>query len=173
MCQYYVHCRIHYPLALPYCGPPDPAVLQETIRQLRLELEKTKKQVQILFCRCSTLLMLIQLMDLLRVMLCLHFLSIRLSRDRIILHLQGYRESKLSIVFLNCCHLLHVSLSLSCIRYDALLQEKEELEEAFESFKQEMLLTQEGAASKEIRILKKVIKNLEVGKNRRKNDRWS
>ena len=50
-------------------------------------------------------------------------------------------------------------------RYDALLQEKEELEEAFESFKQEMMLTQEGAASKEIKILKKVIKNLEVGKN--------
>ena len=39
--------RIHYPLALPYCGPPDPAVLQETIRQLRVELEKTKKQVNI------------------------------------------------------------------------------------------------------------------------------
>ena len=58
-----------------------------------------------------------------------------------------------------------ILLSVSCFRYDALLQEKEELEEAFESFKQEMMLTQEGAASKEIRILKKVIKNLEVSKN--------
>ena len=57
------------------------------------------------------------------------------------------------------------SLSLFLIRYEAVLQEKEELEEAFESFKQEMMLTQEGAASKEIRILKKVIKNLEVGKD--------
>ena len=47
-------------------------------------------------------------------------------------------------------------------RYDALLQEKEELEEVFESFKQDIMLTQEGAACKEIRILKKVIKNLEV-----------
>jgi hypothetical protein len=33
-----------------------------------------------------------------------------------------------------------------------------------------MLLTQEGAASKEIRILKKVIKNLEVGKNQKIDD---
>ena len=49
-------------------------------------------------------------------------------------------------------------------RYDALLQEKEELEEEFESFKQDMMLTQQGAANKEIRILKKVIKNLEVRK---------
>ena len=61
-------------------------------------------------------------------------------------------------------------LSLSFIRYEAVLQEKEELEEAFESFKQEMMLTQEGAASKEIRILKKVIKNLEVGKKKLKHE---
>ena len=46
--------------------------------------------------------------------------------------------------------------------YDALLREKEEMEEAFEAFKQDMMLTQQGAAGKEIRILKKVIKNLEV-----------
>ena len=59
-----------------------------------------------------------------------------------------------------------MSLCISYFRYDALLQEKEELEEAFESFKQEMMLTQEGAASKEIRILKKVIKNLEVDKKK-------
>ena len=62
------------------------------------------------------------------------------------------------------------SLSLSFIRYEAVLQEKEELEEAFESFKQEMMLTQEGVASKEIRILKKVIKNLEVGKKKLKHE---
>jgi len=42
------------------------------------------------------------------------------------------------------------------------LQEKEELEEVFQSFKQEVMLTREGNASKEIRILKKVIRNLEV-----------
>ena len=61
---------------------------------------------------------------------------------------------------------LPIICSSFCCRYDALLQEKEELEEAFESFKQEMMLTQEGAASKEIRILKKVIKNLEVGEKK-------
>ena len=61
---------------------------------------------------------------------------------------------------------ISTQLSVSCFRYDALLQEKEELEETFESFKQGMMLTQEGAASKEIRILKKVIRNLEVVKNR-------
>ena len=42
------------------------------------------------------------------------------------------------------------------------MQEKEELEEAFETFKQEVTHTREGNASKEIRILKKVIKNLEA-----------
>ena len=37
--------RIHYPLALPYCGCPDPVRLQDTIRRLRSELERAKKQV--------------------------------------------------------------------------------------------------------------------------------
>ena len=60
------------------------------------------------------------------------------------------------------CH-AGLTVSLHFPRYDALLQEKEEVEEAFESFKQEVMLTREGNASKEIRVLKKVIKNLEVG----------
>ena len=57
------------------------------------------------------------------------------------------------------------SLPLSLLpssSYDALLQEKEDLEEAFEAFRQEVTLTRQGNASKELRILKKVIKNLEV-----------
>ena len=37
--------RIHYPLALPYNGCPDPLVLQSTIRKLQIELDKVKKQV--------------------------------------------------------------------------------------------------------------------------------
>ncbi|XP_024942145.1 coiled-coil domain-containing protein 61 isoform X2 [Cephus cinctus] len=32
--------RIHYPLPLEYCGPPDPAILQATIRRLEAEVEK-------------------------------------------------------------------------------------------------------------------------------------
>ena len=52
---------------------------------------------------------------------------------------------------------------LFCLfRYDALLHEKEELEEAFESFRQEIMLTRDGTAAKETRLLKKVIRNLEV-----------
>ena len=38
--------RIHYPLALPYAGKPDPVVLQDTVRRLHSELEKCKKQVR-------------------------------------------------------------------------------------------------------------------------------
>jgi len=55
------------------------------------------------------------------------------------------------------------------------LQEKEELEEAFQSFKQEVMLTREGNASKEIRILKKVIRNLEedIMKERTKHQRYA
>ncbi|XP_046750872.1 centrosomal protein CCDC61-like [Diprion similis] len=34
--------RIHYPLPLEYCGPPDTAVLQSTIRKLEAELEKLR-----------------------------------------------------------------------------------------------------------------------------------
>ena len=32
--------RIHYPLALPYAGKLDPAVLLDTIRKLRMELQR-------------------------------------------------------------------------------------------------------------------------------------
>ena len=46
--------------------------------------------------------------------------------------------------------------------YDALLQEKEQLEEAFEDFKCQVVHSQDRKGSKEIRVLKKVIKNLEV-----------
>lgn len=94
--------RIHYPLALPYAGKPDPALLQETIRKLQTELERYKKQGQ------------------------KHTAMTRLQKD-----------------------------------YDALLREKENLEEAFEAFRQEVMITRQGNASKELRILKKVIKNLE------------
>lgn len=37
--------RIHYPLALSYCGCPDPIVLQDIIRKLQAELDMTRKQV--------------------------------------------------------------------------------------------------------------------------------
>lgn len=40
--------RIHYPLALLYCGCPDPSKLQETIRNLQAELDVMRKQVSIL-----------------------------------------------------------------------------------------------------------------------------
>ena len=46
--------------------------------------------------------------------------------------------------------------------YDALLQEKEQLEEAFEDYKSQVVHSQDRKGSKEIRVLKKVIKNLEV-----------
>ncbi|KAI4469248.1 hypothetical protein MML48_2g00001031 [Holotrichia oblita] len=36
--------RIHYPLPLEYCGPPDPAVLQATIRKLEAEVAKLKDE---------------------------------------------------------------------------------------------------------------------------------
>jgi len=37
--------RIHYPLALSYCGQPDARILQNIIRKLQAELDATKKQV--------------------------------------------------------------------------------------------------------------------------------
>lgn len=37
--------RIHYPLALSYCGYPDPIVLQDIIRKLQAELDIARKQV--------------------------------------------------------------------------------------------------------------------------------
>lgn len=39
--------RIHYPLALPYCGQPDPLILQNNIRKLQLKLDEARKQVSI------------------------------------------------------------------------------------------------------------------------------
>ncbi|XP_070569461.1 centrosomal protein CCDC61-like [Ptychodera flava] len=36
--------RIHYPLPLPYVGKPDPVLLQETVRNLREEIKRLKKQ---------------------------------------------------------------------------------------------------------------------------------
>ena len=47
-------------------------------------------------------------------------------------------------------------------RNDALLQEKEELEELFEAIKSEVMLSRDGAAAKQIKILKQAIRNLEV-----------
>ena len=43
-----------------------------------------------------------------------------------------------------------------------MLQEKEELEELFEAFKSEVMLTRNGAAAKQIKILKQAVRNLEV-----------
>lgn len=43
-----------------------------------------------------------------------------------------------------------------------MLQEKEELEELFEAFKSEVMLSRDGAAAKQIKILKQAIRNLEV-----------
>nr|XP_006818145.1 PREDICTED: coiled-coil domain-containing protein 61-like [Saccoglossus kowalevskii] len=36
--------RIHYPLPLPYMGKPDPVLLQETVRTLREEIKRIRKQ---------------------------------------------------------------------------------------------------------------------------------
>lgn len=52
--------------------------------------------------------------------------------------------------------------SLLCLRFESLAHEKEELEEAFEMFKQDIALTTKGTTSKEMKILKNVVKNLEV-----------
>lgn len=38
--------RIHYPIPLDYCGPPDPALLQSTILKLQKELEQTKASLE-------------------------------------------------------------------------------------------------------------------------------
>ncbi|KAI7815315.1 coiled-coil domain-containing protein [Rhyzopertha dominica] len=37
--------KIHYPLPLDYCGPPDPLFLKSTIQKLQKELEKAKHQL--------------------------------------------------------------------------------------------------------------------------------
>ncbi|XP_033100338.1 coiled-coil domain-containing protein 61-like [Anneissia japonica] len=38
--------RIHYPLPLPYQGKPDPVLLQNTVRDLKIEIKHLKKQLQ-------------------------------------------------------------------------------------------------------------------------------
>nr|XP_023018145.1 coiled-coil domain-containing protein 61-like [Leptinotarsa decemlineata] len=37
--------KIRYPLPLEYCGPPDPLILQATIRRLEAELARTKEEL--------------------------------------------------------------------------------------------------------------------------------
>lgn len=107
--------RIHYPLALPYSGKPDPVVLQQIIRKLQTELD--------------------------------HYKS-------------GHGGKKYNGIQQD---------------YDALLQEKEQLEEAFEDFKCQVVHSQDRKGSKEIRVLKKVIKNLEeeLLRERSKHQRYS
>jgi coiled-coil domain-containing protein 61 len=46
--------------------------------------------------------------------------------------------------------------------YDLILQEKEELEELFEAFKNEVTLSRDGTAAKQIKILKQAVRNLEA-----------
>ena len=45
--------------------------------------------------------------------------------------------------------------------FDLLLQEKEDIEAEFVEYKREVQLTSKGAAAKEVRILKNMVKNLE------------
>ena len=51
-----------------------------------------------------------------------------------------------------------------CCRYDALVQEKEELEEEFENFRREVDAVNAGTTSREVRAAQKIIHNLEVSK---------
>ncbi|CAH1116716.1 unnamed protein product [Phaedon cochleariae] len=39
--------KIRYPLPLEYCGPPDPLILQSTIRRLESELSKVKEELAV------------------------------------------------------------------------------------------------------------------------------
>ena len=57
---------------------------------------------------------------------------------------------------------LYFSAAVVLFRNEALLQEKEELAELFEAFKSEVMLSRDGAAAKQIKILKQAIRNLEV-----------
>ncbi|CAG2064132.1 unnamed protein product [Timema podura] len=38
--------RIHYPLPMEYCGPPDPQILQATIRRLESEMGRMQEQLE-------------------------------------------------------------------------------------------------------------------------------
>lgn len=50
-----------------------------------------------------------------------------------------------------------------CCRYDALLQEKEDLEEEFEAFRHEVEALSAGSTAREVRAVQKIVHNLEVG----------
>ncbi|EDV23658.1 uncharacterized protein TRIADDRAFT_57087 [Trichoplax adhaerens] len=99
--------RIHYPLPLRYQGKPDPALLQETIRNLREE----NRQLQAKTNRSSS-----------------------------------YRNSDV------------IKMQK---QIDKLKQEKEEIEEAFIEYRREIESTSKADITKEIKVLKKIIKNLE------------
>ena len=60
-----------------------------------------------------------------------------------------------------CCHCSYyfISLPSSC---ESLAQEKEDLEEVLATFKQDIALSNKETVNKEMKILKKVVKNLEV-----------
>ena len=68
-------------------------------------------------------------------------------------------------VFYSTCYSIH--------RFEKLLQEKEELEADFHEYRREVELTREGAAAKEVRLLKSMVKSLEEDllKERTKNQR--
>ncbi|CAK8679807.1 unnamed protein product [Clavelina lepadiformis] len=103
--------RIHYPLPLPYVGKPDPAHLQNLVRQLNDEITKLK------------------------------------SGRNNISHDKGFQRLKED--------------------YETVLQEKNELEHAFQDLK-----LQGGnklVVTKEVRILKKVVQNLELEMMKEKN----
>ena len=76
----HLHDRIHYPLALPYTGKPDPVLLQATIRTLRTELERGRKQVLQVHTMHSWRSL---------VMVCASC-----CRDKSLLHYIDYRKSK-------------------------------------------------------------------------------
>lgn len=48
--------RIHYPLALCYCGQPEARVLQDRIRKLQAELDSAREQVLDLSRLCYTVI---------------------------------------------------------------------------------------------------------------------
>lgn len=64
---------------------------------------------------------------------------------------------------------------LSILSFEKLLQEKEELETEFLAFRREVSLTTTGAAAKEVRLLKDLVKTLErdLREERNKNQRAS
>lgn len=57
--------------------------------------------------------------------------------------------------------ILNTALDFILIRYDKLKEEKEEIEEAFIEYRREIERTAKADITKEIKVLKKIIKNLE------------